>query len=255
MVEILVTVGPEGSVAGAEALTGPQLLRQPAITAVKQWKYRPVLRDGKPVRAYTRATVDFFDRTGGTHDFPMPDMEEQMAAEARFSALENQMPRTPAQVLADLEQDAGGGDATRRFYALSGLAKAALKADSLDKAAAYAKDLLKGAEANHDDWNYGNAIHDGHMVLGMVALRAGNLGEARDHLLDAGRTPGSPQLNSFGPNMQLAKQLLERGETGAALQYFELCRSFWTMGAKQLDAWSRDVNAGKIPAFGANLIY
>ena len=49
--------------------------------------------------------------------------------------------------------------------------------------------------------------------------------------------------------------LLERGEHEAVLEYFESCRSFWTMGARQLDAWTATVRGGGIPAFGANLAY
>lgn len=76
---------------------------------------------------------------------------------------------------------------------------------------------------------------------------------AAGYLLEAGRTPGSPQLSSFGPNMQLARELLEAGETRPVLEYFELCRKFWPSPA--LDAWAAEVRAGQIPEFGANLKY
>ena len=62
-------------------------------------------------------------------------------------------------------------------------------------------------------------------------------------------------MNSFGPNMSLAKDLLEKGERDTVLQYFELCRKFWTMDYGKLDEWSQEVRAGKIPRFGANLVY
>jgi hypothetical protein len=55
--------------------------------------------------------------------------------------------------------------------------------------------------------------------------------------------------------MSLAKDLLERGEVEAVLNYFESCRLFWKMGGARLDAWSKDVQAGNIPNFGANLRY
>jgi hypothetical protein len=55
--------------------------------------------------------------------------------------------------------------------------------------------------------------------------------------------------------MSLAKDLLERGETEAVLAYFEACREFWKMGGSRLDAWRQDVEAGRIPNFGANLRY
>jgi hypothetical protein len=55
--------------------------------------------------------------------------------------------------------------------------------------------------------------------------------------------------------MSLAKELLEKGENDVALQYFDLCRKFWNMDDQQLDAWAKDVKAGKVPEFGANLVY
>ncbi len=97
------------------------------------------------------------------------------------------------------------------------------------------------------DWNYGNAVHAGHSVLGLVALRNGDVSRAREQLLEAGKTPGSGQLNSFGPNMILASELLKKGESDVVLQYFDLCRKFWKMGGAQLDSWSETVRKGGKP--------
>ena len=62
-------------------------------------------------------------------------------------------------------------------------------------------------------------------------------------------------MNSFGPNMQLAKDLLAKGEREVVLEYFKRCRTFWEMGADQLAAWTDAVNRGATPEFGANLEY
>lgn len=106
-----------------------------------------------------------------------------------------------------------------------------------------------------DDWNFGNAVHKGNLTLGRVALRAGDIEAAKKFLLEAGRAPGSPQLNSFGPNMTLAKELLEKGEHDAVLEYFQLCAAFWEMDRGRLREWSPLVEKGVIPDFGANLLY
>jgi hypothetical protein len=66
---------------------------------------------------------------------------------------------------------------------------------------------------------------------------------------------GSPQMNSFGPNMQLAKALLEKGEKDVVLEYFKRCATFWKMGKSQLAGWTASVKTGEIPEFGANLNY
>jgi hypothetical protein len=135
------------------------------------------------------------------------------------------------------------------------LPQAAFAAEEFTKARTYAEQLLAEAASQPRNWNYGNAVHKGNLVLGRLDARDGRIADAIARLQAAGKTPGSPQLNSFGPNMTLAKDLLERGEKQAVLDYFELCRVFWKMGGERLDAWAADVRAGRAPNFGANLQY
>ena len=105
------------------------------------------------------------------------------------------------------------------------------------------------------NWNYGNATHKMNIIKGRMALREGKIDDAKRFLLDAGKTHGSPQLNSFGPNMSLAKDLLEKGEKNAVLEYFDLCRVFWKNDSNKLDTWSSEVKNDRIPRFGPNLIF
>ena len=140
-----------------------------------------------------------------------------------------------------------------RFLRLDGVAKRALERGETTKASSLARELLRLADSFKEDWNYGNAIHAGHILLGRVALQNGNVKEASEQLLLAGLTPGSPQLNSFGPKMRLATELMCVGETDAVLKYFDLCREFWTVGTDRLDSWSSQVLDGKTPDFGLNL--
>jgi hypothetical protein len=135
------------------------------------------------------------------------------------------------------------------------MAKTALEAGpgAAGKAAAYAEELLDAAAKHPSDWNYGNALHDGHTVLGLLALRQGEVAKAREQLLASASTPGSPQLRSFGPTMRLAKELLEKGEKDAVLEYLTLCRNFWATGAINLSAWSEAVRDGRTPDFGLSL--
>lgn len=142
-----------------------------------------------------------------------------------------------------------------RFYALRGAAKAALDADKPTLAEAYAHELLALADKFKPDWNYGNAVHDSHVVLGRLALASGDRSAACQHLLDAGDTRGSPQLKSFGPNMTLARDLINAGERKCVLQYFQKCRRFWEMGLDKLNEWDDAVRHEQMPEFGANLLY
>ncbi len=138
---------------------------------------------------------------------------------------------------------------------LTDLARAAFDAGEFEKAETYARRLLEVASQNRSDFYYGAALHHGNLILGRLALRAGDVQKAKSSLLAAGRTPGGPQLSSFGPNMSLAKELLERGEKQAVLEYLELCKRFWTSPRNPLDLWIETIKSGGTPNFGANLIY
>jgi protein TonB len=53
------TVTEDGRVRDLSVVRGNGLLAQAAITAVRQWRYRPYLLNGKPVAMKTQITVDF----------------------------------------------------------------------------------------------------------------------------------------------------------------------------------------------------
>jgi tetratricopeptide (TPR) repeat protein len=142
-----------------------------------------------------------------------------------------------------------------RFYELGDAAKSAFEAGEVAKAEQYATELLQSAPQIKNDWNYGNALHEGNIVLGRIALQRGDIVGAKEHLLAAGQTPGSPQLDSFGPNMTLAKELLEKGERDTVLAYLDSCAKFWKMDNGELQAWTATIKGGGTPDFGANLDY
>lgn len=142
-----------------------------------------------------------------------------------------------------------------RFSLLTEVAMFAVDNQEWDQAEKYARELLKLAPQFPRNWNYGNAIHKGHLVLGHVALHRNDIQTAKAELLAAGKTPGSPTLNSFGPNMSLAKALLDKGEKDVVIAYFDLCSVFWKQHLAKLSEWRDDVMAGRAPRFGANLVY
>jgi hypothetical protein len=126
---------------------------------------------------------------------------------------------------------------------------------NLDNARSIADRLLREAPNWEKNWNYGNAIQAANIVLGRIALGEGDLDGAKKHLLAAGKTPGSPQLNSFGPDMTLALEFLARGEKDVVLEYFDLCEKFWDRRFSKLDEWRKEIRAGNTLEFGANLRY
>jgi hypothetical protein len=244
-VTVLVTVSPEGRVTGTEALSGPGFLRKTSTDTVRHFRYRPVIRNGQAVCALTSANVNF--QTPGKLLAPL-DPAGERAAWDRLQALQRQWLRTPQQVFADMQQELDGPDSLRRTLSLPRLAKAALAANDVEKAVAYAQEGLRnGAD--------GQATFDCNLVLGEVALQNGQIAEASQYLIASGKSSGSPALGSFGPNMSLAKALLEKGESEVVLQFFDLCKTFWTGHAQVLDNWSQIVRKGGMPNFGANLLY
>ena len=142
-----------------------------------------------------------------------------------------------------------------RFYALNDAAKESFVAGNAEDARKYAQELMTLLSKFPGDWNYGNAVQDANLVLGRIAVKDGRVDEAKQYLLAAGNSPGSPQMNSFGPNVSLAKDLLEKGERDVVIQYLELCRKFWKMHRGRLDQWIQEIKDGKVPDFGANLVY
>ena len=131
-------------------------------------------------------------------------------------------------------------------------AKAAIEANEVGKARQFATTALAQVGSRNDNTT-GQTIHDSHVVLGRVALRTGNVAEAKAQLQQAGHVTGGGSLTSFGPNVLLAKELLERGERDAVVQYLEACGAFWPN--RMLTQWIQTITRGGTPNFGANLTY
>jgi protein TonB len=62
-VVIQAKINKEGGIENLQVVSGPPMLRQAALDAVKQWRYRPYLLDGEPVEVLTTVNV-FFSLTG-----------------------------------------------------------------------------------------------------------------------------------------------------------------------------------------------
>ena len=146
-------------------------------------------------------------------------------------------------------------DTYQRFASLTAAELPAYECKDFGFARACANEALTLAPQFRQDWDYGNAIHNSHVVLGRLALKQGDLATARNELLLAGKTPGSPQLNSFGPNMSLAKDLLRRGQRDVVLQYFDECQVFWRNDYGALAKWRFLVRVHLPPDFGSNLLH
>ncbi|MBV9958366.1 MAG: hypothetical protein JO360_08095 [Acidobacteria bacterium] len=141
-----------------------------------------------------------------------------------------------------------------RLSPLRQAAMASIDLEQLEQAQKYTDDLEE--TANRVEFGHNaDVVHWLNILRGRLALRQDKLEEARKYLLKAGEVKGSPVLGSFGPNMKLAKELLEKNEREVVLQYFALCAKFWMHEDDTLKQWTQEVSEGKMPNFGGNLYY
>ena len=172
-------------------------------------------------------------------------------------AIFSQRPR-PSRISPNLElahvELMAGKDATTRTALLGQLARTAFEARQWPKAESYANEALEAAKHGVFWWT-GDAVHQGNIVLGRLALAQGDVQAADHYLLAAGKAPKSMSLTTFGPGMALARDLLERGERDVAIEYLEECRALWTADRGKLAEWLALARAGLKPDFGPNLDY
>jgi tetratricopeptide (TPR) repeat protein len=146
------------------------------------------------------------------------------------------------------------GKQERRFV-LPQAAQAAFEAGDYEKAISWSREMLSMADQPTHGEDFGDEVHYGNIVLGRIALQHGDVAAAGSYLAKAGLTDGNPHLDTFGPNMMLAKELLQKGDDKPVLAYLESCSRFWKEDDGKLAKWRSDITDGKTPDFGANLNY
>jgi hypothetical protein len=134
-----------------------------------------------------------------------------------------------------------------RFYSLNDRIKAAYESNDMTAAAAFAKEYLSLAATYRCNWNYGNAIHDANSFLGLISLKAGDRDAAAAYLLKAGKSTGSPQLDTFGPDLDLADALLKDGQVEPVKAYLRDIKVFWKMDNGQVAEWLTSIDKGGRP--------
>ena len=185
-----------------------------------------------------------------------PDNAQVVASLAQLHSLQAQVGKLPEDArlafeYAEKEQQLKPGVSATYLK----LAQLAFDSGQFTKASNYSSEYLERAKADTRHWATGDLVHKGNLVLGRIAVREKRLDDAERYLRASAETTGSPVLKSFGPNMSLAKDLLEAGRSAAVLEYFDACGKFWTMDFFRLRRWASAVRAGEVPNFGPNLVY
>lgn len=134
-----------------------------------------------------------------------------------------------------------------RFYDLDSLITQQYKLGNFVATKELITEYLVLADIYKNNWNYGNAVHDGNMVLGLLAISNGDINKGTEYLLKSGKSPGSPQLDSFGPDLDLANELLKLNKKDEVLTYLKDIRLFWDMDGGLLDKWIDEIDSGEKP--------
>lgn len=93
-----------------------------------------------------------------------------------------------------------------RFYRLKNWAMSKYLEGDQEYALQLANELLMVATNYEESWNYGNALHWGHTIKGLVLFDNGEFSSAQKELFLSIKVPLSPQLEYFGPQMILVNR-------------------------------------------------
>lgn len=125
------------------------------------------------------------------------------------------------EALDELEKLCQGSDSEDLFFKMSELPSKAFDANDFKKAEKYANRLIELCEKYRDNWNYGNAWNKAHTVLGRIALKNGDIEGAKNHLHLSSIDIATPQTASFGPSLDLAKDLAKAKEKSSVIEYLD----------------------------------
>jgi hypothetical protein len=201
------------------------------------------------VITYDQNKGEFFVGTGPNEEVIKADFVEQYTREEE--ALLQAVKEASKFSKSDLSKE--------KISALNQAMMASYAASHMKEASQYAQELLElvgkkdFAQTPGDAAIQSDSVHTGNRILGLIAVKNGDIHLADSYLLASAKVSGSPVLGSFGPNMMLAQELLLAGEKQTVLEYLTLCEKFWKNDA--LQTWKHDIETNKTPNFGANLYY
>jgi hypothetical protein len=153
--------------------------------------------------------------------------------------------RLAVEALAEYEAALALSDEADRFSVLHGAAYAGLRAHQDDRAEWFARELLGAASRHEGTWRYDDAVHHGNTVLGMVALRRGDVRAATDRLIASAQVGRDGSRGPLTLSLDLAGALLRANERDAVMQYLALCKKF--SSDPRLDQWIDDLKQGHVP--------
>jgi hypothetical protein len=134
-----------------------------------------------------------------------------------------------------------------RVFFLVKAARIALEIGKEVRAEAYAQEMLATPDLAA---KCGDGVYYGNQVLGVLALKRGDVANAKRYLIESAKTLASwvPLNWPMPPNTSLPYDLLALGEREAVYEYLDLCKVFSKKDA-MIEGWKAAIRAGSIPHF------
>lgn len=181
-----VRIGTTGKIESTKVVSGPAMLQSAAIDCVKQWTYRPFEKDGSPVSASGRVSIEFslgIDSASAKKDeeiaqryFPLSDQCRKSVSARSDTAAAADACRRAAETADEFGPDVRYIEKRSAFvWAAYGL----MGNGDLKAALAYGNKAVDEVKLGHDDNSGSNAAYG---VRGMVEARMGDLSAADQDL-------------------------------------------------------------------------
>ncbi len=122
-----------------------------------------------------------------------------------------------------------------KMHLLRDVPNLAFETGDMERATTYCEDLLelamgnkdKDKEDNKSNWDYANAVHRANVILGRIALKAGDTDKAAEHLEKAAKAilPSIVQEKAtmMGFDTSLAKELMKTDKKDSVMKFLVIC--------------------------------
>lgn len=135
------------------------------------------------------------------------------------------------------------------------LALSTFESGDLETAKRHSEQLLNnfpplpeaGGNEREQLWMAWDIYRSTHLLLGRIHLVMNDLDSAGLHLVQAGEAPTTPALESYGPDLSLARDLLTLGANGPVLKFLSALGTRWKAGKSRTETWEMDIRRGVVP--------
>ena len=202
-------------------------IRKPQIPLWFGWASREIQESNRPIdldittgllRSTNQAMLHIRAGTAGGNQ-PVP------AASVEFTLwYRSDNPQPPAATQPgghEISRDARGQN--QHFYLIGReIVGVYTSPGSAEEGERLANEALQLAAKHPDNLVTLDALNQAHTVLGLVALKRGELFSVKMHLMQSISDKQSAIMNSFGPKLELAAALLARGERQTVLEWINV---------------------------------